>query len=73
MVVSRRKLLLTAVACLIMAPLPIITGMDESSPAGLASPLAAIPLSAWIGLVTMLVLIVVSWLSIEHDNGESGE
>lgn len=73
MVVSRKKLLLTAAVCLVMAPLPVVTGMGEDSPARLASFLGAIPLSAWIGLLTMLVLVVISWFSIDDDGEESGQ
>lgn len=73
MIVSRKKLLLSAVACLVMAPLPVVTGMGEDSPARLASFLGAIPVSVWMGLLTMLVLVIVSWFSIDEDGKESGE
>jgi hypothetical protein len=65
MVMSRKKLLLAAAACIVMAPMPIVTGMRENSPARLADFLGALPLSVWMGLATMFVLVVACWFSID--------
>jgi thiosulfate reductase cytochrome b subunit len=73
MVMSRSKLVLTAVVCLVMAPLPILTGMRAASPSQLAAFFGALPWSVWLGLATMAVLVAACWLSIDAADEGAGE
>ncbi len=71
MILSRKKLVLAAVACIVMAPLPILTGMREASPSRLAALVGGLPISVWMGLAIMAALVIASWLSIDADAGET--
>ena len=72
MSLSRKKLVLAAAACIVMAPLPILTGMGEASPSGLAPLFFGLPISVWMGLAIMAALVIASWLSIDADD-DAGE
>ena len=72
MILSRKKLVLAAVACIVIAPLPILTGMGEASPSGLAALFASLPITVWMGLAIMAALVIASWLSIDADD-DAGE
>lgn len=70
MVMSRKKLVLAVLACLVMVPLPILTGLGMS-PSWLAAFFARLPISIWMGLITMAALVIIAWLSIGDEAGET--
>jgi hypothetical protein len=71
MMMGRKKLVLAAAACVVMTPLPIVTGMGNESPARLAALFGDVPFSIWMGLIIMAALVIAAWLSIDADDGET--
>ena len=71
MIISRKKLVLAAAACLVMAPVTIISGLGNASPAGLTAAFAGLPLSVWMGLIVMAALVICAWLSIDDESGDT--